>query len=42
MGATYADVEVRDLATSGTGYAGRFLVDTGAMECLAPGDVLRA
>ena len=42
MGATYADVEVKDLAASGAGYSGRFLVDTGAMECLAPGDALRA
>ena len=42
MGATYANVEVRDLTAKQPPYAARFLVDTGAMECLAPADALRA
>ena len=42
MGLTYADVEVRELAGGGPGYAAWFLVDSGAVESLAPEDQLRA
>jgi predicted aspartyl protease len=36
MGATYADVKVTALKDSGNEYFGRFLVDTGATDSIAP------
>ena len=35
MGLTYASVEMSDLTGAGPAYAERFLIDTGAVECLA-------
>ena len=40
MGATFTDVTIRDIAGAGQEYTGRFLVDTGAMECLVDRDRL--
>lgn len=42
MGLTHVTVAVSDLARSGTPYEGEFLVDTGAIDCLAPKDLLLA
>lgn len=42
MGLTHITVAVFDLAKSGVPYEAEFLVDTGAIDCLAPGDRLRA
>src|SRR5579884_1477139 len=42
MGLTHITVAVSDLASSGDAYEGEFLVDTGAIDCLAPRDRLLA
>lgn len=42
MGLTHISVAVSDLAKSGAPYEGEFLVDTGAVDCLAPSDQLLA
>jgi clan AA aspartic protease len=42
MGLTHITVSVSDLAKSGSPYEGEFLVDTGAIDCLAPRDRLLA
>lgn len=42
MGITHITVSVSDLAKSAAPYEGEFLVDTGAIDCLAPGDRLSA
>jgi len=42
MGITRVTVSVSNLAQSEAPYEGDFLVDTGAVDCLAPGDRLRA
>ena len=36
MGATYAEVTITALDNSGRKYVGRFLVDTGATDCIVP------
>ena len=41
MGLTRVTTTVRNLAGRGKGFAAEFLVDTGAVECLAPGKALR-
>ncbi|MEM8875098.1 MAG: retroviral-like aspartic protease family protein [Planctomycetota bacterium] len=41
MGLTYADVEIRDLDQKHPAFSGRFLVDTGAVECVVNADDLR-
>ena len=40
MGLTHISVAVSDLAKSGAPFEGEFLVDTGAVDCLAPRDQL--
>ena len=40
MGATYATATVRNPADPGRAWEGRFLVDAGAFDCLAPRDAL--
>jgi len=40
MGLTHVTVTVADLARHGTPYEADFLVDTGAIDCLAPADRL--
>jgi predicted aspartyl protease len=40
MGLTHVTVSVSDLAQSGTPYEADFVVDTGAIDCLAPADRL--
>jgi clan AA aspartic protease len=42
MGLTHIAVAVSDLAKSAAPYEGEFLVDTGAIDCLAPSDRLLA
>ena len=42
MGVTHVTVSVRDLARQGTPYEAEFLVATGAIDCLVPGDRLLA
>jgi len=42
MGLTHITVSVSDLAKSTAPYEGEFLVDTGAIDCLAPSDRLLA
>ena len=42
MGITHVTVEVSNLARQGTPYEAEFLVDTGAIDCLAAADKLRA
>jgi clan AA aspartic protease len=42
MGLTHVTVAVSDLAKSTAPYQGEFLVDTGAIDCLAPRDGLLA
>ena len=41
MGATYVTVTISNLARSGAPYEASFLVDTGAIDCLAPGSALK-
>lgn len=41
MGLTKVTVEIRDLARSKTPYEADFLVDTGAVDCLAPASKLK-
>ena len=41
MGLTHVTTTIRKLAGRGEGFTAEFLVDTGAIDCLAPGDVLR-
>lgn len=41
MGITHVTTTIRNLAARGKGYTGEFLVDTGAIDCLAPGSALR-
>jgi len=40
MGLTHVTVEVRNLAQDVPGFEGEFLVDTGAIDCLAPSSLL--
>lgn len=40
MGVTYANVDLTDLTGTGPAFSARFLVDTGALECLAARDEL--
>lgn len=42
MGVTHVTVTVSNLARDGKPYEADFLVDTGAVDCLAPGDELSA
>jgi clan AA aspartic protease len=42
MGLTHITVAVSDLTNSAAAYEGEFLVDTGAIDCLAPSDHLLA
>lgn len=42
MGLTHVTTTVRDLAKQGSPYEAEFLVDTGAIDCLAPSDALAA
>lgn len=42
MGLTHITVAITDLAKSAAPYEGEFLVDTGAIDCLAPSDQLIA
>ena len=42
MGLTHITVAVSDLTKSSAPYEGEFLVDTGAIDCLAPSDRLLA
>ena len=42
MGVTHVTVKVSQLSKKGRPYAAEFLVDTGAIDCLAPADRLRA
>ena len=42
MGLTYTTATIVDLAEQGTPYSGSFLVDTGAIDCLAPASALTA
>jgi clan AA aspartic protease len=42
MGLTYVTTKVENLNKTGTPYAAEFLVDTGAIHCLAPSDQLLA
>ena len=41
MGVTHVTTTVRNLAGRGKGYTAEFLVDTGAIDCLAPAEALR-
>ena len=41
MGLTHITTTIRKLAGRGKGYTAEFLVDTGAMDCLAPASALR-
>lgn len=41
MGVTRVTTTVRNLSGRGKGFTAEFRVDTGAVDCLAPGDVLR-
>ena len=41
MGLTHVTTTVRGLAGRGRGFAAEFLVDTGAVDCLAPAKALR-
>ena len=40
MGATYVNATIRNPADPGRAWEGRFLVDAGAFDCLAPRDAL--
>ncbi len=40
MGLTHVTVTLRNLAAEGAGYASDFLVDTGALDCMAPAGAL--
>lgn len=42
MGLTYVTMTVSDLTASGVPYAAEFLVDTGAIDCMAPASKLKA
>lgn len=42
MGLTYADVSIQDLEQKHQPFAGRFLVDTGAVECVVGSEELLA
>jgi hypothetical protein len=41
MGVTHVTTTLRKLAGGGKGFTAEFLVDTGAGDCLAPGEALR-
>jgi len=41
MGAVYVDVTINRVEGGDTGYQARFLVDTGATDCMAPANELR-
>jgi clan AA aspartic protease len=41
MGLTHVTTTIRRLVGGGKGYTAEFLVDTGAVDCLAPGNALR-
>jgi clan AA aspartic protease len=41
MGVSYVTTTVRNLAARGKGYTAEFLIDTGAVDCLAPASALR-
>ncbi len=40
MGTTYADVTIRSTSNGHEAFTGRFLVDTGAFDCVVPADIL--
>ncbi len=42
MGLTHVTAAISDLAKKGTPFEAEFLVDTGSIDCLAPGDQLLA
>ncbi len=42
MGVTHVTVEVRNLSGKRKGFRGEFLVDTGAIHCMAPASKLKA
>ncbi|MBM4037004.1 MAG: clan AA aspartic protease [Planctomycetes bacterium] len=42
MGVTHVTVRVTDIGQAGTPYEDEFVVDTGAVHCLAPAERLRA
>ncbi len=42
MGITHVTTTIRSLSTEGTPYEAEFLVDTGALDCLAPREALEA
>lgn len=42
MGVTHVTVRISDLAKQGVPYEAEFLVDTGAIDCMAPADRLEA
>ena len=41
MGLTHVTTTVRNLTGRGKGFTAEFLVETGAVDCLAPADALR-
>jgi clan AA aspartic protease len=42
MGLVHVTTTIRNLSGKGKGYSANFLVDTGAVDCLAPSAMLRA
>src|SRR5438093_638823 len=42
MGITHVTVEVKKITGKGKGYRAQFLVDTGAIHCMAPASKLKA
>lgn len=42
MGVTHVTTRIRNLAGKGRGYQAEFLVDIGAIDCMAPADRLKA
>jgi clan AA aspartic protease len=42
MGVTHVTTQIRSLAGKGKGYSAEFLVDTGAIDCMAPASKLKA
>ena len=40
MGTTHVTAQIRNLSKKGKGYEAEFLVDTGAIDCMAPRDRL--
>jgi clan AA aspartic protease len=42
MGVTYVRTEIKSLSGRGKGFSAEFLVDSGAIDCMAPAERLRA